>query len=174
MVLGAAIGGAVPNVPAWVAAYETGSAGGILAAMLTPAKGFGKFIVVILAFSTLGNMAASTYSVSLNFQMIMPFLIRVPRGLFSLVIVAVYVLSITTFKRRLSHSIRSFQIVSYQCRSRRRHRSSILSRILLASSRIGRLPSSPLSSLNTLYSAKVMLPHTTRRFTTKAASFPPV
>lgn len=91
MVLGAAIGGAVPNVPAWAAAYETGSAGGILAAMLTPAKGFGKFIVVILAFSTLGNMAASTYSVSLNFQMIMPFLIRVPRGLFSLVIVAVVI-----------------------------------------------------------------------------------
>ncbi|KIY48780.1 purine-cytosine permease FCY22 [Fistulina hepatica ATCC 64428] len=91
MVLGAAIGGAVPNVPEWAAAYDTNSAGGVLAAMLSPAKGFGKFMVVILAFSTLGNMAASTYSVSLNFQMLLPALRKVPRALFSIIIIAVVI-----------------------------------------------------------------------------------
>ncbi|THH19544.1 hypothetical protein EW146_g1640 [Bondarzewia mesenterica] len=91
LVLGAAIGGAVPNVPEWSAGYESNSAGGVLAAMLLPAKGFGKFIVVVLAFSTLGNMAASTYSVSLNFQMVLPILVRVPRALFSIIIIAVVI-----------------------------------------------------------------------------------
>jgi purine-cytosine permease-like protein len=51
MVLGAAIGGAVPNVPEWTAGYETNSASGVLAAMLHPSKGFGQFVTVILAVS---------------------------------------------------------------------------------------------------------------------------
>jgi purine-cytosine permease-like protein len=37
LILGAAIGGAVPNVPAWEAAYAKDSVGGVLAEMLTPA-----------------------------------------------------------------------------------------------------------------------------------------
>lgn len=52
MILGAAIGGAVPNVPSWSAGYETNSASGVLAAMLHPAGGFGQFVTVLLAVSS--------------------------------------------------------------------------------------------------------------------------
>lgn len=92
MVLGAAIGNAVPNVPAWQAAYDATQVGGVLAAMLRPAGGFGKFLVVLLAFSLVGNQAATSYSVTLNLQLLLPgLLVRVPRYLFSLVFAAVVI-----------------------------------------------------------------------------------
>jgi purine-cytosine permease-like protein len=91
MVLGAAIGNAIPNVPAWQAAYDETSVGGVLAAMLAPAGGFGKFLVVVLSFSLLGNLAATSYSVTLNLQLLLPFLVRVPRYLFSLVFAAIVI-----------------------------------------------------------------------------------
>ena len=59
MILGAAIGAAVPNVDSWNEGYNLYSAGGVLEAMLHPARGFGKFITVLLAFSLIGNVAAS-------------------------------------------------------------------------------------------------------------------
>ncbi|KAF3480523.1 arginine-tRNA-protein transferase [Arthroderma uncinatum] len=91
MILGAAIGGAVPNVPSWSAAYETGSVGGIFAAMLSSAGGFGKFVIVLLTFSTLGNIAASIYSITLNFQILLPILVRVPRAVFAVVFIAIVI-----------------------------------------------------------------------------------
>ncbi|EZF30985.1 hypothetical protein H101_05384 [Trichophyton interdigitale H6] len=91
MILGAAIGGAVPNIPSWSSAYETGSVGGILAAMLASAGGFGKFIIVLLTFSTLGNIAASIYSISLNFQLLLPIFLRVPRAIFAIVFIAIVI-----------------------------------------------------------------------------------
>ncbi|TIA05806.1 cytosine-purine permease [Aureobasidium pullulans] len=91
MVLGAAIGGACPNVPSWQAGYESTSVGGVLAAMLEPAGGFGKFVVVLLAFSLLGNIAATMYSITLNFQLLLPWMVRVPRFLFAIVITAIVI-----------------------------------------------------------------------------------
>ena len=91
MVLGAAIGGAVPNVPAWQEGYDRTSIGGVLAAMLQPAGGFGKFLVVILAFSLLGNLAATMYAITLNLQLLVPWLVRIPRALFAIVITAIVI-----------------------------------------------------------------------------------
>ncbi|KAL2019636.1 hypothetical protein VTK56DRAFT_9451 [Thermocarpiscus australiensis] len=92
MALGAAIGNAVPNNPAWQSAYDSTLVGGVLAAMLAPAGGFGKFLVVLLSFSLLGNLAATSYSVTLNLQLLAPWaLARVPRYLFSLVFAAVLI-----------------------------------------------------------------------------------
>ncbi|EER29121.1 hypothetical protein D8B26_000395 [Coccidioides posadasii str. Silveira] len=91
MILGAAVGGAVPNVPDWAQAHETGSVGAIFASMLSPAGGFGKFITVLLAFSTLGNIAATIYSITLNFQILLPVLVRVPRALFAFVFIAIII-----------------------------------------------------------------------------------
>ncbi|KAL2256108.1 hypothetical protein VTK26DRAFT_2172 [Humicola hyalothermophila] len=91
MTLGAAIGNAVPAVPAWQAAYDETLVGGVLAAMLGPAGGFGKFLVVLLSFSLLGNLAATSYSITLNLQMLVPWLVKVPRYCFSLVFVAVVI-----------------------------------------------------------------------------------
>jgi purine-cytosine permease-like protein len=91
MILGAAIGGAIPNVASWSAGYDANSSGGVLAAMLQPAGGFGKFIVVILALSIIANIAGSLYSISLNFQMLIPQLVHVPRALFAIVVTAVVI-----------------------------------------------------------------------------------
>ncbi|KAK4043440.1 permease for cytosine/purines, uracil, thiamine, allantoin-domain-containing protein [Parachaetomium inaequale] len=91
MILGSAIGNAIPNVPHWQAAYDQTLVGGVLAAMLAPAGGFGKFLVVLLSFSLLGNLAATSYSVTLNLQLLLPFLVKVPRYLFSIVFAAIVI-----------------------------------------------------------------------------------
>lgn len=91
LVLGAAIGGAVPNVPEWNAAYLVNSVGGIVTAMLSPAGGFGKFVAVILALSVIGSIAISTYSIALNMQMFLPILTRAPRAAFSIITTAVLI-----------------------------------------------------------------------------------
>ncbi|KAI1199118.1 NCS1 nucleoside transporter [Nemania serpens] len=91
LVLGAAIGGAIAAVPAWEQGYATNAVGGVLAAMLAPAGGFGQFVVVVLSLTLLGNIAATTYSVTLNFQILVPQLVRVPRYVFSLVVTAVVI-----------------------------------------------------------------------------------
>jgi purine-cytosine permease-like protein len=91
MILGSAIGNAIPNVPEWQAGYDQNLVGGVLAAMLRPAGGFGKFLVVILSFSLLGNLAATSYSVTLNLQLLLPFLVKVPRYLFSIAFAAIVI-----------------------------------------------------------------------------------
>ncbi|KAI0458130.1 permease for cytosine/purines, uracil, thiamine, allantoin-domain-containing protein [Xylaria acuta] len=97
MVLGAAIQGALLNVPAWKQGYETNSVGGVLAAMLVPSGGFGKFVVVVLSLSLLGNNAATMYSITLNFQILVPQLVRIPRYVFSIVITAILIPNLQNF-----------------------------------------------------------------------------
>ncbi|KAF1943343.1 hypothetical protein EJ02DRAFT_343491 [Clathrospora elynae] len=91
MTLGAAMGGATPNIPSWQAGYDVNAASGVLAAMLHPAGGFGRFVTVVLAFSMLGNLSATMYSVTLNLQMLVPWLFRIPRVVFSIVITGIVV-----------------------------------------------------------------------------------
>lgn len=54
----------------------------MLAQMLLPAGGFGKFVLVVLALSVVGNMTISMYSVALCLQMLLPFFTKVPRMVF--------------------------------------------------------------------------------------------
>lgn len=89
MIVGAAIGGAVPNIPSWSDANDRDSVGGILVAMLEPLGGFGKFIAVILALSVIAQIAPGFYSVSLGFQLIWPKFVEVPRIIFVIVVTAV-------------------------------------------------------------------------------------
>lgn len=91
MTLGAAMGGATPNLPDWQAGYDVNAASGVLAAMLHPAGEFGRFVTVILGFSMLGNLAATMYSITLNLQMLVPWLFRVPRVFFSILITGVII-----------------------------------------------------------------------------------
>lgn len=91
LVLGAAIGGAVPNVPGWSAAYDDLGIGGVMGQMLSPAGGFGRFVLVLLALSVVGNIAISMYSVALNLQMLLPFFARVHRFLFIVATFAVMI-----------------------------------------------------------------------------------
>lgn len=91
MILGAAIGGAIPSIPEWETGYNNNLVGGVLAAMLSSAGGFGKFVVVVLALTLLGNIAGTMYSITLNFQTLVPWLVRVPRYVFSIVMVAIII-----------------------------------------------------------------------------------
>ncbi|KAE8443944.1 hypothetical protein EG329_001254 [Mollisiaceae sp. DMI_Dod_QoI] len=91
MILGAAIGAVVPNVDSWNDGYNSYSAGGVLEAMLRPAKGFGKFIAVLLAFSLIGNVAASMYTISLNFQALATPLALVPRSIYTVITTAIMI-----------------------------------------------------------------------------------
>ncbi len=91
MTLGAAMGGALPNIPEWQAAYELNAASGVLSAMLHSAGGFGQFVTVVLAFSMLGNLSATMYSITLNLQMSIPMFFRIPRFFFSIVITGIII-----------------------------------------------------------------------------------
>ncbi|KAI0010740.1 permease for cytosine/purines, uracil, thiamine, allantoin-domain-containing protein [Xylariaceae sp. FL0662B] len=91
MVLGSAIGGAISSVPEWQEGYDATSVGGVLAAMLSRAGGFGKFVVVVLSLTLLGNISATMYSITLNFQILIPQLVVVPRYAFSIVITAILI-----------------------------------------------------------------------------------
>lgn len=85
MVLGAAIGGATPNIESWADGYDRWIVGGVLQAMLLPAGGFGRFVAVLLSLSVVGNLSAAMYSISLNFQILLPFFTRIPRNVFAIV-----------------------------------------------------------------------------------------
>jgi purine-cytosine permease-like protein len=91
MTLGAAIAGAIASVPEWQEGYDSTLVGGVLAAMLSPAGGFGKFVVVILAFTLLGNVAGTMYAITLNFQTLIPWMICIPRYFFSIVVTVVII-----------------------------------------------------------------------------------
>ncbi|KAI1338141.1 NCS1 nucleoside transporter [Xylariaceae sp. FL0016] len=91
MTLGAAIGGALSNVPEWQEGYDTTGVGGVLASMASSAGGFGKFVVVILSFTMLGNIAATMYSITLNFQIMVPQLVVVPRYIFSIIVTVIVI-----------------------------------------------------------------------------------
>ncbi|KAJ7485496.1 permease for cytosine/purines, uracil, thiamine, allantoin-domain-containing protein [Mycena latifolia] len=101
---GALIGACLASVPAWEAGYESGDVGGILNAMLSPAKGFGKFLTVLLALSVMGNVAATFYSISLNMQILMPVLVVVPRYVFSILATCMQVLAVIPLSIVGAHS----------------------------------------------------------------------
>ncbi|KAH0593586.1 hypothetical protein MHUMG1_08724 [Metarhizium humberi] len=91
MSLGAAIAGALPNNPTWEEGNEAYGVGGVLAAMLSSAGGFGKFVVVLQALSLLGNTCGTFYAITLNFQALAPILFKVPRYVFAVVITAIII-----------------------------------------------------------------------------------
>lgn len=61
--LGAAFAAAAPGVPSWEAGFDQGNnVGGLLAAALSPAGGFGKFLLVLIALSTSCACAPTMYT----------------------------------------------------------------------------------------------------------------
>lgn len=61
--VGAAFAAAAPGIPSWDAGFEDGTnVGGLLAAVLSPAGGFGKFLLVLIALSTSCACAPTMYT----------------------------------------------------------------------------------------------------------------
>ncbi len=114
MVLGAAMGGAVPSVPAWSAAFAQGSTGGVMLAMLAPAGGFGKFVAVVIAFSLVGNIAGTMYAITMQFQALLPWCARVPRYVFAVLTTAIVIGAAIPISASLEESLENFLgVISY-------------------------------------------------------------
>ncbi|KAI0064983.1 NCS cytosine-purine permease [Artomyces pyxidatus] len=89
--LGAAAAISAPSVPDWNAGYADGNVGGLVAAMLHPVGGFGKFLTVLLSLSVTANNAPTIYSLCLGFQTFIPPLVVVPRYVFSVLATAIVI-----------------------------------------------------------------------------------
>ncbi|TRX98841.1 hypothetical protein FHL15_000183 [Xylaria flabelliformis] len=111
LILGAAMGGAVPVVAGWSEAYESYGTGGLMAVMLEPAGGFGKFVLVLLALSVIGNIGISMYPVALNLQMLVPPFTKVPRFLFTLAVTILMIPLSIAASRAWEESLENFLAV---------------------------------------------------------------
>ena len=61
--IGAGFSAAAPGIPSWSTGFQEGNnVGGLLAAVLAPAGGFGKFLLVLLALSTSSACCPTIYS----------------------------------------------------------------------------------------------------------------
>ena len=83
---GAAFACAAPFVPFWNAGYEDGSnAGGLFQAVLSPSRGFGKFLTVLVALSVPSTCAPTMYSFGTSFMNVAPLFAKVPRNAYAIV-----------------------------------------------------------------------------------------
>lgn len=99
---------ATVNNPDWLAAYNDGSVGGLIGAVLAPAHGFGKFCLVLLAFSIVANNIPNNYSLGLSAQVIGNWAIKVPRFLWTLAGVIVYVIAAVAGRNHFATILDSF------------------------------------------------------------------
>ena len=78
--LGAAFTAAATFNPTWREGLGNGNdIGGLIAAVLEPAGGFGKFLVVLLALTTPSQCAPSMYTACNSFMTLAPAFARIPR-----------------------------------------------------------------------------------------------
>jgi len=90
--MGAAFAAAAPGVQSWSTGFQDGNdMGGLIAAVLAPAGGFGKFLLVLLAVSTSAACAPNLYSFANSFMAITPIFARVPRYVFTVISTAILI-----------------------------------------------------------------------------------
>jgi len=106
--LGLAVATATVNNPLFAAAYENDAVGGLVAQVLIPPLGgFGKFCVVILALSIIGNNCPNIYSLAFSLQITTHYAQKVPRWIWtfagSLVYIAIAIPGYSHFEAVLEH-----------------------------------------------------------------------
>ena len=90
--LGLAIATATVHNPAYAQAYETNAVGGLLGQVLFPHLGtFGKFCLVILALSIIGNNCPNIYSLTFSLQILTHYAQLVPRFIWTFVGTGIYI-----------------------------------------------------------------------------------
>jgi len=75
----------------WQQRYINGGVGGLLGATLSPAGGFGQFLLVILALSIVANNIPNMYSFALTFQVLGRYAQMIPRFFLVIVGTVIYV-----------------------------------------------------------------------------------
>lgn len=85
--IGAAFAASAAHNPLWLAGLGDSGAsiGGLISAILAPLKGFGRFLVVLVALSTPAASAPTMYSFGTSFMALSPVLAKIPRYCFALV-----------------------------------------------------------------------------------------
>ncbi|OCH88731.1 hypothetical protein OBBRIDRAFT_733921 [Obba rivulosa] len=90
--LGAAFTAAAFSVPAWGAGLGNGNnIGGLVAAILEPAGGFGKFLLVLVALTSPSACAPTMYTACMSFMTIAPVFAKIPRFLFAIISTAILI-----------------------------------------------------------------------------------
>ncbi|KAF8178440.1 purine-cytosine permease [Pholiota molesta] len=105
--MGAAFAAAAPGIPAWQAGFDNGNnVGGLVMAVLAPAKGFGKFVTVMIALSTSGAC--------LSAMAVAPFFARVPRYVLVIISEAIFIpLAIIGAKKFYSTLVDILSVIGY-------------------------------------------------------------
>ncbi|TFK56838.1 cytosine-purine permease [Heliocybe sulcata] len=100
--------------PAYTAAFEAGSTGGLLAQVLSPWHGGGKFILVLLALSVVANNIPNTYSTALSIMALgRPFAL-IPRFVWTLLAFTIYTVAGVAGREHFSEILSNFlSILSY-------------------------------------------------------------
>ncbi|KDQ63006.1 hypothetical protein JAAARDRAFT_119103 [Jaapia argillacea MUCL 33604] len=100
--------------PAYVDAFTNGGTGGLLSQVLSPWKGGGKFILVLLALSVVANNIPNTYSTALSLQALgRPFAI-IPRFFWTILAFAAYTVAGVAGREHFSEILSNFlSILSY-------------------------------------------------------------
>jgi len=106
--LGAACMVATTANPEWADAYKHGSVGGLIGAVLAPVGGFGKFCLVLLAFSIVANNIPNNYSLGLSAQVLGKWALKVPRFLWTFIGVVVYVIAAVAGRDHFATILDSF------------------------------------------------------------------
>ncbi|KAJ4504169.1 Purine-cytosine permease fcy21 [Exophiala dermatitidis] len=89
--LGLAVATAIVNDKAFADAYDRDAVGGLLHQVLVPPLGgFGKFCLVVLALSIVGNNCPNIYSLTFSLQILTRYAQKVPRFLWTLVGSVIY------------------------------------------------------------------------------------
>ncbi|KAJ3195192.1 hypothetical protein HK101_000902 [Irineochytrium annulatum] len=91
--------------------YETASVGGLLGVILAPLGGFGTFLLVLLAFSTVANNIPNDYSLGLSMQVFGPIFARVNRMWWTLFGAVVYIAISLGIYSRFAESLSDFLLV---------------------------------------------------------------
>ncbi|PSS29728.1 hypothetical protein PHLCEN_2v2876 [Hermanssonia centrifuga] len=100
--------------PAYVDSFGSGSTGGLLSQVLSPWKGGGKFILVLLAFSVVANNIPNTYSAGISMQALgRPFAL-VPRFFWVFLAFVIYTVAGVAGREHFSEILSNFlSILSY-------------------------------------------------------------
>lgn len=81
-------------MPGWAAGFDGGnSVGGLIAAVLAPLGGFGRFLTVLLALSVPSACAPTMYTFASSCMAVEAVFARVPRWVYAVVSEGMYVVS---------------------------------------------------------------------------------
>lgn len=87
--LGIGLATGLATVPSWATAFDH-SAGALIAEAFAPLGGFGKFCAVVLALCVSANNIPGTYAAALNFQMLGRWPAKIPRPIWSTIVVLIF------------------------------------------------------------------------------------